>query len=230
MLKIAIMLFGVRLFLGFLDSIKGPGWTRCGESLVNVNENAQALEEGDPKHFGEGRPVRVSLIRDGESWMIIGVDDMSSCRVKRAAINTCPLLKLVSMFAPSVRQWVIDQNAADHEGEGGCAREGVDERFDLERELPTEVRIRCGYPEWRDDYEGGPFLISHNASTFRSPAPRYSAKSFPFRTTWVRNEFGVWKQLETWVWWENLEDSKAPFPDGEANMFRRERELEVAQR
>ena len=167
-------------------------------------------------HVGQGRPIRVSLVRDGESWLIIGVDDLNTCRVRRAAISTCDVL--VTMFSPTVPQWVLDQGTADQdvlgEGEDVYAREAVPGSFDLEHELPTEVRIRCGYPGWHDDYEGGPFLVSHNASTFRTPVPRYTAKSFPYRATWVRNEFGAWQQLERGVRWESLDDPKAPIPDG----------------
>ena len=208
--------------LNFLDSVRGPGWTKYGEDLVKVTLNASSLEDGDAK-VGEDRPIRVSLVRDGQSWLIIGVDDLSTCRVKRSVINSCPML--ITFFAAAVPQWVLDQKTADQdvlkEGEEMYARENGPGGFDLEHELPAEVRIRCGYPGWHDDYEGGPFLISHNATTFRAPVPRYTAKSFPFRTTWVRNEFGAWKQL-------------APIPDGEAKvlvtLFRRERELGVEQR
>ena len=202
--------------LEFLNSIKGPGWTRYGEGLVKVTQNASCLEGSDRKHVDHERSVRVSLIRDGQSWVIIGVDDMSSCRVKRASINMCPWL--VTMFFSSVPQWVLDHDAKYQEvlGEGGDRGAGD---FDLEHELPTEVRIRCGHPGWHDDYEGGPYLVSHNATTFRTPVPRYSAKNFPLRTTWVRNEFGAWKQLERGVRWEGLDDPKAPIPDGEAKIL-----------
>ena len=222
--------------LNFLNSVKGPGWTRYGESFFRVTQNASHLEEADAKHVGQGRPIRVSLVRDGESWLIIGVDDLNTCRVKRAAISTCDML--VTMFSSTVPQWVLDQSTADQyvlgEGEDVYARGAVPRSFDLEHELPTEVRIRCGYPGWRDDYEGGPFLLSHNASTFRTPVPRYTAKSFPYRTTWVRNEFGAWKQLERAVRWESLDDPKASIFDGEAKvlvtLFRRERDPRVEHR
>ena len=201
-----------------------------------MTENATCLEAGDPKHVGENRPVRVSLIRDGDNWLVVGVDDLTTCRVKRASINSCPVL--VTVFAPTVPQWVLDQNATDQdmlgEGEDVHASEVGADGFNLERELPTEVRIRCRFPGWHDDYEGGPFLISHNAVTFRTPVPRYSEKSFPFRFTWVRDEFGSWKQLERSVRWESLDDPKAPLPDGEAkvlvSLFKRERVPEVEQR
>ena len=78
-------------------------------------------------------------------------------------MNTCPLL--LTMFAPSVLQWVLSQNTAHQdvlgEGEGVPARKVVDGGFDLECDLPTEVRVRCGHLGWCDDYEGGPSPISN---------------------------------------------------------------------
>ena len=103
--------------LGFLNSVKNAGWTRYGKCLVTVTENATCLEAGDPKHVGKNRPVRVSLIRDGDNWLVVGVDDLTTCRVRRASINSCPVL--VTLFAPTVPQWVLDQNATDQDMLGG---------------------------------------------------------------------------------------------------------------
>ena len=163
--------------LAFLENLQNPGWTQFGDAVVKVTHDARALEAINYNRVGHYKPVRVSIVRDGTSWMVASIDRMRELKVQRAAIRVLPVL--VSMFYAEVPEWA--ENSLQSGPEFDVVKlSGNGENIETEEpspEPPPEMRVRCHIPGWHDDYEIGPFLVSHGATHFKTPVPRYAAKA-----------------------------------------------------
>ena len=66
---------------------------------------------------------------------------------------------------------------------------------------------------WFLDPDGRPTVVVDNATTFRTPTPRFSADEFGYRTSWSLHG-GNWQKIEDRVKWGELEDAVGQLPKG----------------